>query len=104
MYTVAWGGRRRPWARVVSRRAFAVDFAVRREHGVRGFNPYPTLFPSDGKRTCYASGEALRGLGDRSRATTVELWIGTTEIRPILITARRRAPARQPGTAPMSTV
>ena len=60
--------------------------------------------PSKGIEICYASGEALRGLSDRSRATTVELWIGTTEIRPILITARRRAPARQPGTAPMSTV
>ena len=60
--------------------------------------------PSKGIEICYASGEALRGLSDRSRATTVELWIGTTEIRPTLITARRRAPARQPGTAPMSTV
>ena len=64
--------------------------------------PLPVLFKRT--ETWYASGEALRGLGDRSRATTVELWIGTTEIRPTLITARRRAPARQPGTAPMSTV
>ena len=43
-------------------------------------------------------------LADRACATVVDVWIGTTEIRPTLTTARRRAPARQPGTAPMSTV
>ena len=67
-------------------------------------NPFPTRVPLKGTEIRYASGEALNGLGGRSRATTVELWIGTTEIRPALITARRRAPARQPGTALMSTV
>ena len=71
---------------------------------VLSLNPLPSRVISDMTRAYYASGEALRGLGDRSRATTVGLWIRTTEIRPTLITARRRAPARQPGTAPMSTV